>query len=161
MNRRIAAWTIAAVAVLGLAACSGPSSTAAGTKPASGSSAPAEDTQAESSQSIADACAIAGAKIQEATDAFSTIDMAAAQSDPQGTVEEFTAIVDAIGEATESVSNADVKSAMTAFHEDYASLRDVLQKVLVEQDVNAASEMGTLGTDLQESALAIGELCAG
>lgn len=164
MNRRIAAWTIVAVAALGLTACSGAPTNANDAKPEGSSSAPAEEPKQEessSNQSNADACAVAGAKIQEATSAFSGIDMAAAQSDPQGTVDKFSALVDAIGEATDSISNEEVKAAMADFHEDYAALRDVLQKVLVEQDMSAASEMGTLGTDLQESALAFGKVCAG
>lgn len=161
MNRRIAAWTIAAVAVLGLTACSGtPSSSDDTTK--TESSAPAEETsEPTSEQSVADACASATTQIQSATQSLTSLDVSAASADPQGTVDTFTESVDAIGAAAESVSNPEVKAAVTAVYEDFGAMRDLLAKVLIEQDMSVATEMTAVSTDVQESALAVSELCAG
>lgn len=161
MNRRIAAWTIAAVAVLGLTACSG-SPSASDDSNKTESSAPAEPTQeASSDQSVADACASATAQIQSATQSLTSLDVSAASADPQGTVDTFTESVDAIGAAAESVSNPEVKAAVTAVYEDFGAMRDLLSKVLVDGDTSVATEMSTVSADVQESALAVSELCAG
>lgn len=161
MNRRLAALTIAAVAILGLTACSGSPSASESTS-APESSAPAEQSSAPSSdQSVADACASAATQVQAATSELGSLDVSAAAADPQGTVDTFTQSVDAIGAAAESISNPEVKDAVTAVYEDFGAMRDVLSKVLVDGDQAAAAEMATVSADVQESALAIGELCNG
>lgn len=162
MNRRLAALTIAAVAVLGLTACSGSPSASEETTAPSQSSAPVEETSAPSSdQSVADACASAATQVQAATSELGSIDPTTAAADPQGTVDTFTQSVDAIGAAAESISNPEVKAAVSAVHEDFIAMRDVLSKVLVDGDQAAAAEMTTVTSDVQESAMAIGELCNG
>lgn len=157
MNRRIAAMTIAAVAILGLTACSG-SPSASDDSSTNNSSAPAEQN---SDQSVADACAAAGEKVQAASTELSQLDVSAAAADPQGTVDAFSKTVDAIGEAADSVGNPEVKEAVAAVYEDFGALRDLLSKVLVDQDTSAASEMGTITADVQESSTALSTLCAG
>ena len=69
MNRKIAAWTIAAVAVLGLTACSGaPSASDEGSDEITSSEAPAENTAEDTGdQSVADACKVATEDITAAT----------------------------------------------------------------------------------------------
>ncbi|MFK0401191.1 hypothetical protein ACIQTT_02570 [Microbacterium sp. NPDC090225] len=160
MKRQIAAWTIAVVAVLGIAGCSSTPGADADkdTTSSSESSAPAEQS---TDQSVADACASVGTQISGVATELSSLDMSAAMSDPEGTVATFTETVDAIGAAAESVSNQEVKDAVTAVHEDFTSLRDLLKRVLVDQDTSAAAEASTLTTDIQESTQAFSTLCAG
>jgi hypothetical protein len=157
MNRRIAAWTIAAVAVLGLTACSGSPAAEDDTSNGAGDSAPAEETNTD--QSVEDACGIVLPKLQEANAAASEIDTTGA-TDPQTTVDQFSTVVDAFGEAADSVDNADVKAATSAVHEDFAALGDLLSAVLIDQDVAAAEGMTTITSDLTESATALQELCS-
>jgi hypothetical protein len=157
MNRRIAAWTIAAVAVLGLTACSGSPAAEDDTSNEAGDSAPVEETNTD--QSVEDACGIVLPKLQEANTAASEIDTTGA-ADPQTTVDQFSAVVDAFGEAAASVDNAEVKEATSAVHEDFAALGDVLSKVLIDQDLTAAEGMTTITADLTESATALQELCS-
>ena len=157
MNRRIAAWTIAAVAVLGLTACSGSPAAEDDTSNEAGDSAPAEETNTD--QSVEDACGIVLPKLQEANTAASEIDTTGA-TDPQTTVDQFSTVVDAFGEAADSVDNAEVKEATSAVHEDFAALGDVLSKVLIDQDLSAAEGMTTITADLTESATALQELCS-
>lgn len=161
MKKTIAAWTLAAATMFSLAACAGaPSSDAGASSENSAESAPAaEENAASGDQSVADACAIVKTKIQDATTAATEIDMSQATNDPQGTVDQFTETVDGVGEAVESVSNADVKTAVSAVHEDFVALRDLLSKVLVDQDMSAAAEITTAATDVQTSAEELGSLC--
>lgn len=154
MNRRIAAWTIAAVAVLGLTACSGSPSATDESSTKGENSAPAD-------QSVADACTEAGAKVQAASQELSSLDVSDAAADPQGTLDAFSKTVDAIGAAAESVGNPEVKAAVGDVYADFGALRDVLSKVLVDQDTAAASEMTTIMADVQESSTALSTLCAG
>jgi maltose-binding protein MalE len=157
MNRRIAAFTIAAVAVLGLTACSGSPSSTDGSSTKSDSSTSAQNTD----QSVADACTEAGAKVQAASQELSSLDVSAAAADPQGTVDAFSKTVDAIGAAAESVGNPEVKAAVGDVYDDFGALRDVLSKVLIDQDTAAASDMTTIMADVQESSTALSTLCAG
>lgn len=157
MNRRIAAWTIAAVAVLGLTACSGSPAAEDNTSNEAGDSAPVEETNTD--QSVEDACGIVLPKLQDANAAASEIDTTGA-TDPQTTVDQFSTVVDAFGEAADSVDNAEVKEATSAVHEDFAALGDVLSKVLIDQDLTAAEGMTTITADLTESATALQELCS-
>lgn len=158
MNRRLVALTIATVAVLGLTACSGSSSSSEGSSEEAGNSAPAEDQNNE--QSLAEACAQAGAQVEEATTGLTQLDVAAATADPQGTIAKYTDAAEAVGNIVDSISNSEVKAALNAFHEDFTSMGDVLSKVLIDKDPSAAAELGSLVSEIQESAGAVGELCA-
>jgi hypothetical protein len=158
MNRRIAAFAIATVAVLGLTACSGGASEETSNESSgSGESAPAEETNAD--QSVEDACGIVLPQLQEASTAAGEIDTTGA-TDPQTTVDQFNQVVDAFGEAADSVSNAEVKDATTAVYDDFVALSDVLSQVLIDQNLDAASDLGSITGDMTESATSLQELCS-
>lgn len=156
MNRRIAAFAIATVAVLGLTACSGGASEETSNDSAD-SSAPAEETNTD--QSVEEACGIVLPKLQEASTAAGEIDTTGA-TDPQTTVDQFNTVVAAFGDAADSVSNEEVKAATTAVYEDFGALSEVLSKVLVDQDMSAASDLSTITTDMTDSATALQKLCS-
>lgn len=156
MNRRIAAFAIASVAVLGLTACSGGASD--DTSNDAGDSAPAEETNTD--QSVEEACGIVLPQLQEASTAMSDIDVSAAAEDPQATVDTFNGFIDALGSATDSVSNPEVKDATAAVYEDFVALGDVFSKVLIDQDMSAASDLNTITSEMTESATALQELCS-
>lgn len=158
MNRRIAAFAIATVAVLGLTACSGGAADDKSNDSAEPEqSAAAEETNTD--QSVEEACGIVLPKLQEASSAAGEIDTTGA-TDPQTTVDQFNTVVDAFGEAADSVSNVEVKDATSAVHENFTALSDVLSKVLIDQDLSAASDMGTITADLTDSATTLQELCS-
>lgn len=157
MNRRIAAFTIAAVAVLGLAGCAGSTAPADDKSDKGGDSAPVEETKTD--QSVEEACGIVIPKVQEVTSASGEIDPSGA-TDPQTTVDQFNTVVEGLGEAADSVSNAEVKAATTAVYEDFVALGDVLTKVLIEEDMTAAEDMTTITSDMTESAKALQEICS-
>lgn len=157
MNRRIAAFTIAAVAVLGLAGCAGSTAPADDKSDQGGDSAPVEETNTD--QSVEEACGIVIPKLQEATSASGEIDTTGA-TDPQTTVDQFNTIVEGLGEAADSVSNAEVKEATGAVHENFVALSDVLSKVLIDGDMTAAEDMTTIVSDMTDSATALQEVCS-
>ncbi|HCS61813.1 MAG TPA: hypothetical protein DIW46_10540 [Microbacterium sp.] len=158
MNRRIAAWTIATVAVLGLTACSG----APAAEDASKDSDKADDSAAveetNTDQSVEDACGIVIPEMTEASSAMNDVDAAAA--DPQATVDQFNEVVTALGETADKVTNPEVKDATTAVYDDFVKLADILEKVVVDQDVSASEDLGTISSDMMESATALQELCS-
>lgn len=158
MKRQIAAWTIAAVAVLGLAACSGTPGTGTSTSTDKSSSS---ENSAPSAQTVAEACAIVNAQVSASASELSGLDINAATADPEGTIATLTETADAIGAAADSVTNQDVKDGVTAVYEDFSTLRDLLSRVLIDKDTSAAAEVGTLATDIQESTQAMGALCGG
>jgi len=158
MNRRIAAFAIATVAVLGLTACSGGASDDTSNESAdSTDSAPAEETNTD--QSVEEACGIVIPKLMEANSAATEIDTTGA-TDPQTTVDQFSAVVETFGDAADSVSNEEVKTATTAVYENFGAFSALLSKVLVDGDTSAASEVGTITSDITESATALQELCS-
>lgn len=162
MNRRIAALAIAGVALLGLTACSGATDgSASKPKDTSASQGTEESTNTGGDQSVADACAAINSVALDAQSSLGQIDPSAAAKDPQGTVDAFGEVVDKLGGAVDSVQNEEVKAAATAVYDDFVALRDLLSKVLVDQDTSAASEMSTITTDVQTSAQELQTLCAG
>ncbi len=166
MNRTIAALTIATVAVLGLTACSSAAGESTTDDTASGTTSESttqeETTEEETGgQSVAEACATVGAVVADAQSELTSIDINTAASDPQGTIDAFSATVDSIGKAADAVSNADVKAAATEMHDVFATVRDVYTKILIDGDVSAAAEMSTAANDLAAAATAFSEVCSG
>lgn len=158
MKKTIAAWTIAAAAVLGLAGCTGAPGSSAGGTSAPASSTPSAAAPA-SDQSVADGCAAVQSKIQDATAAISDIDMSQAMSDPQGTVDSVSATVDAVGSAADSVSNNEVKTAVSNLYDDAVALRDLLSKVLIDGDMTATAGISGAAADAQSSAQELATIC--
>ncbi|WP_300267944.1 hypothetical protein [Microbacterium sp.] len=159
MNRRIAAWTIATVAVLGLTACSGaPAAEEDTTNDSADSAETAPEEETNTDQSVEDACGIVIPELTEASSALSSID--AASADPEATVEEFKTFITALGATVDKVSNPEVKDATTAVYDDFVTLGDILEKVVVDQDLSATEELNTVTSDMTESATALQELCS-
>jgi hypothetical protein len=166
MRKTIAAWTIAAAAVLGVTGCSSiPTLNPEATPESSSSATPSTEAStspegAGSDQTIADACSIVTSRIEDATSAVSQLDMSQAARDPAGTVATFTETVDSIGAVVESVDNAEVKAAVAAVYEDVVALRDVVSSVLIDQDMTAATGLSGAVSDVQASSQELGTLCS-
>lgn len=158
MNRRIAAWTIATVAVLGLTACAGAPAAEDENADDTSNSAESAPEETNTDQSVEEACGIVIPELTEASSAMSSIDAAAA--DPQATVDEFKTFIGTLGETVDKVSNPEVKEATTAVYDDFVTLGDLLQKVVVDQDVSATEDLSTVTTDMTASATALQELCS-
>ena len=159
MKKTIAAWSIAAAAVLGLAACTTAPADENGqaSSPLASASAPAEVPASD--QSVEDACSSIQTQVADATAAFEGFDMSQAMNDPQGTVDTITAQADAVGAAVESVNNDEVKSAVSAVYEDLVAVRDLFSQVIIEQDISATGDLTAAAGDLQSSAQELTTLC--
>ena len=174
MRRQIATWTIFALAVFGLTACSGsPSETRSGadttTSTTTSATAPQTTPSAEeattSAQSLSEACIQPSAQLAKASaqlmEASAAIANAGSKGNPKATIKAFTAVVDAFGAMAESATHPEVKDSLTRLHESYGELRDLLSKVLIDEDYSAAAEFATVANDVQESLTAFQDLCAG
>ncbi|MGM1017476.1 MAG: hypothetical protein ACQEW8_08070 [Actinomycetota bacterium] len=160
MNRRIAVFDIAAVAALGLTACSGGSaSPETETEGDTSASAPAEQPPAD--QSVQDACAVVQSEIQDAGSALSDLDVTAVTEDPQPTIDALTAIADGIGSALDSVSNEEVREAATTLQENFVNTTEAMTVVLVEGDMSAAGDFTTTAAEFQTSFQEFSTLCTG
>lgn len=167
MNRRMIALTISAVALFGLTGCTGTlvpvesaSSGAGASAPASASPDAGDDGadggDAAGGQSVAEACAIINTGMNDAMTEFQNVD---ASSDPQTIVDAMTTASNAIGAATGEIDNAEVVTAATGLQESFAQIAEVSKAVLVDGDTSQATQMATLGENVQTSVTAFYELC--
>ena len=173
MNRRFAACTIAVFSMIGLSACGGGSDTSDATTtpaavakttsapaPVETTEAPAADTPAatEPDSDIAAACLQMAGPISDAN--AEMINLYQQPIDAQAAVDAWTSLTDAFGEISETVTNADVKSAAEAVHTDTTDLRDAMQKVYVEQDLSAMNDYTAATERFSTSYTALINLCA-
>lgn len=168
MNRRLAAIALAAVVSFGLAACSGSSSPAQETATESSSSAPASATasaeEASGAQTVKDACLATSSAMASASQELSAASAAISQSgstDPQSTIDAFSAAVDALGGAATAVGNAEVKATLTDLHTNYATLRDQISAILINQDLSSMGDFATTASNIQSSVAKFQSLCLG
>jgi hypothetical protein len=80
-------------------------------------------------------------------------------NDPQSAVDAWTALADMYTSFSQSVTNTDVKSAAEAVAEDTSQVRDAIQKVYVDNDMNALDEFSTASSEWQTSYTALTTLC--
>lgn len=157
MNRRFAAWTIAAVAALGLTACSAPTVTPS--EPADvGSQTPDITTDPSFATTCLDAAqkvVEAGSDMMEASNAIA----GGTDIDPQATVDTFASAIDSLGAAADAATNPEIKAALGAVHDDFVAFGDVLSLVLIDQDYTAAQDLLPVANDIQDSMAAFQDLC--
>ncbi len=155
MNRRIAALAISAVALLGLTACTG---TVAGNDSAKDSdtstSAPSEAAQGDSDQTVADACAAVGTIVQDATTELQDV----AEGDPAAAAAAMQNVADSIGEAADSVTNAEVAAILPDLKAGFAAAAEVMTAV-AGGDLSKATELQTSLEDIQTSFATFSDLC--
>lgn len=152
MNRRIATIALASVALLGLSGCAGLTPGASGSNDASAASGP--DTQ-----TVAEACATVADKVSGVANSFQTFDISTAADDPQATIAVFTEAVDALKAAQEAVGNAEVRDATTSIHDSFQATGDTLKKLLVDGDVTAVANIGTVSGEVRASLETFATLC--
>ncbi|WP_345801732.1 hypothetical protein AAIB33_01125 [Microbacterium sp. AZCO] len=149
MNRRIAALTIAAVALLGLTACTASPDSNADSSPA------ASDAAGDEGQSVADACALIQDTITDATKEFGN----AASDDPAAVVEAMKSAADKISAAADQVTNDDVAAILPDLQQMFAKTAEVMQSI-VEGDVSKLDELTALGDSFKETSQRFQDLCS-
>lgn len=161
MNRRIAALSLSAVALLALTGCTVPPTVDGSTgsaRPSASATATATPNPTSSegdAQSVEEACALIQDTITEASDEFGK----AATDDPAQVVEAMQAAADKLSDAASQISNADVAALLPDLQEMFAKTAEIMQAI-VEGDVSKLDELTTLGEDFQETTQRFQELCA-
>lgn len=153
MNRTITGLALAAVAVLGLTACS------AGASDDSGNTDSGTASQAPATQTLGEACADLVGPLGEMGDAMTGVDTTAVMDDPQTAVDAFTDGAEALAAAAGSIGNEEVRAAVDLAHDDLITMRDAMSKVLLDGDLSGANDMATAAGEMQNSMLALAELC--
>ncbi len=151
MNRRIAALALAAVALLGLTACTGAPPFGGGTAgPTIGTDAPGDD-----GQSVSDACDLIATTITEATTEFES----AASADPAAIVEAMKSAAQKLADAAGRVTNDEVAALLPDLQAMFDQTSEVMQ-ALVDGDVSKLGDLTELGETFQDTTTRFQELCS-
>ncbi|NLE96691.1 MAG: hypothetical protein GX596_01710 [Propionibacterium sp.] len=109
-------------------------------------------------QSLSDACLSMAGPMAEASAAMSEL-ASVATSEPQAAVDAWTEMVNAFRSVADSVTNDEVKQAVTVVHDDIADVRDGLQLIFVDGDMSAMQEYTVDVEEFQTSYTELMELC--
>jgi hypothetical protein len=149
MSHRIVAVVLAAVAVLGLSAC-----TASPAVPENGAVTPGTDQPGDEGQSTADACALIQQSIQEATEEFES----AATADPATAAAAMTSAAERLGENAAEITNDEVAALLPPLRDMFAEVGAVMDDI-VQGDTSKVPELSRLGAELRETSEAFKEVC--
>ncbi|WP_243077105.1 hypothetical protein [Microbacterium sp. SS28] len=147
MNRRIAALTITAFALLGLTACT------ASPAPSSSSTAQAAPEGGDG-QSVADACALIQDTMQQATEDFGK-----AADDPAAVVGAMKSAADELAAAADEITNKDVAAVLPGVQQMFADTAEIMQGI-VDGDVSKIADLAALGETFQSTVQDFQDLCA-
>ncbi|SFR95123.1 hypothetical protein SAMN04487846_1100 [Microbacterium sp. cf046] len=149
MSPRIAALTIAVVALFGLTACTGsPGTSTDADTPAT------SDQPGDEGQSAADACALIQQSIQDATAEFEN----ASSSDPATVVDAMRAAAEQLSETARSVTNDEVAAIVPSLEDMFSEVAAVMEAI-VKGDASKVQDLPQLGAKFQETSEAFHEIC--
>lgn len=146
MSHRIAAAAIAAIAVLGLTACTPPAS---GGPTSSVSDAPGDD-----GQSKAQACDLVQASIEDATAEFEN----ATTDDPAAAVESMKGAAARIADTATQITNDEVAAVLPAVQAMFTDAAEVMEAI-VSGDASRIEDLNGLGAQFQETSATFQEIC--
>ncbi|WP_127476838.1 hypothetical protein [Microbacterium sulfonylureivorans] len=157
LPRRIAALTVAAVALVGLSGCAGfpaGSPSSAPTSSASGDAGSGEGS-GDGTQTTEEACQLVTDIMTEATAGFENMD----PNDPDAVVEEMEAAVQSLADASSQISNEEVAAILPDMQAMFQQVAD-LMAAIVAGDASKVGELEGLGASFQETGARFEELCA-
>ncbi|WP_214466148.1 hypothetical protein [Microbacterium flavescens] len=146
LPHRLAALTLAAVALIGLTGCTGPGA-GNGDQSASGTD--------NGTQTTTEACEVVNDIMTEATAEFENMD----PNDPDAVVEAMDAAVQSLSDASEQVSNEEVAAILPDLQAMFGQVAD-LMAAIVEGDTSKVGELEDLGASFKETGARFEELCA-
>lgn len=155
LHRGLAAVAITATAMLGLSACMGAPIVSSGSSNPSQSAAPADDSGASGGQTVAEACALIADTMTQATEEFENL----SAEDPSAVIDSMDAAVQAISDASSSVTNEEVAALLPSLQDMFQTLSDAL-RAIAEGDMSKLAEFENVGTEFQETSTQFQELCA-
>lgn len=148
---RIAALSIAVIALFGLSACTG--------APAPSSSAGADqapDAAGDGGQSKQDACALLQQSLEDVTAEFEAVSSA---SDPAAAVAAMTAASATLADLSTQVTNDEVAAILPSLQETFGEAFSVMEAIL-QGDASKIEDLSALGEKFQDSTQAFQEVCA-
>ncbi len=148
IGRRTTAVTLAAVALLGLPACTGaPSASPEPRASSSGATTPRPETSAAGEgQSTADACALIQDTIEEASANFDNV----SSEDPAALVDAMEAAAQQLAAASSRITNEEVAALLPSLQQMFSDVADVMG-ALAEGDASRIAEVQELGASFQET----------
>jgi hypothetical protein len=152
--RSFAAVTLAAVALFGLAACTGAPSSSDSGAPAN-SSAPGDGAGNGGAQTTEEACALVQDTITDVTTEFENV----GTDDPAAAVEAMETAAQRISELAPEITDEQVAATLPALQELFEQAAEVVGAI-VEGDTSKLGEFEELGPSMQESMQEFQELCA-
>lgn len=157
LPRRIAALTLAAVALVGLTGCTGFSAGSGSPAPTSSATegAGSDDGSGDGTQTTAEACQLVTDIMTEATAEFENMDA----NDPDAVVQAMEAAVASLDDAQSQVTNAEVAAILPDMQEMFQQVADIMAAI-VAGDASKVGELQELGTSFQETGQRFEELCA-
>ena len=156
LPRRLAALTLAAIAAVGLAGCTGLPAGSGWTGPAnSATQSVGAEGSGEDTQSTAEACQLVNDIMTEATAEFENMD----PNDPNAVVEGMEAAVQSLSDASDQVTNEEVAAILPDLQAMFEQVAD-LMGAIVAGDASKVGELEDLGASFQETGARFQELCA-
>ncbi|MET0780397.1 MAG: hypothetical protein ABWZ16_02605 [Microbacterium sp.] len=149
MSHRIAAVTIAAIALLGVTACTG-----SPTDASSAGTSRSTDQPGDEGQSKADACALILQSIEDATAAFEN----ASSTDPAAAADAIAAAADRLAVTATQITNDEVAALVPSLQDMYAQVAEVMDGV-TKGDLSRIGDVSQLGGRIQETSLAFQQIC--
>lgn len=151
MSRRVIALTIAAVALLGLTACTG---SPAGTEGGASQPALGPDGAGDGGQSTADACALVQDTITQATDEFEQ----AASSDPAAVVDAMKGAAQKLADVGEQITNDEVAAVLPSLGDMFTQVSEIMDAI-VAGDVTKLDDLSKIGESFQQTTEEFHNLC--
>lgn len=157
--RKFAPIAVSAIALLALAGCSGGGGSASETGGNAG---------AESTQTVAEACAIAEEKLTAAQEGLNESMSGVTSGDYSGLTDVISSFSAGFDEALEEITNAEVEEPLTSIAADYKEIGEALEKLAaagndpakIAELTELSDQMTETSTRLQESSTELQELCA-
>ncbi|MDF2491836.1 MAG: hypothetical protein K0Q58_414 [Microbacterium sp.] len=160
--RKFAPIAVSAIALLALAGCSGGGGSASETGGNAGAEKP------ESSQTVAEACAIAEEKLTAAQEGLNESMTGVTSGDYSGITDVITSFSAGFDEALEEISNPEVEESLSSIAADYKEIGAALEQLSaagndpekIAELTELSDQMTETSTRLQESSTELQELCA-
>jgi hypothetical protein len=146
MTHRIAALTLAVIAVFGITACAPAAS--------SPDSFQSTDAPGDEGQSKADACSLIQQSIEDATAEFEN----AAADDPGAVVDSMKGAAERIAAAAGEITNDEVAAFLPALQQMFADAGEIMEAV-VQGDASKVEDLAGLGAKFQETSGRFQKIC--
>jgi hypothetical protein len=155
-SRRMAAFAITAIALLGLTACTGSPTAAESSDPSSSASAATGTDDASGSdgdQTTAEACQLVQDTITEATDKLENVD----SEDPEAIVGGMEAAAESLAGLAPQVTNTEVAALLPTLEDMFGQVADMMSAIVSGDAASVDTEK--VGATMQETMAAFQELC--